>query len=155
MARARFGGMPTDALMGPEAWDKFSRSEKVRELMDRQIRQTDGTSMNFGLRGADDAQLVGRLSGRLNIWVYTGNYEEPNGISRNYLDDNELLLLNGNVNGVAAYGAVLDRGADFQPIPRFPKMWEDDDPSGTFVMTQAAPLMIPLNPNNTLKATVG
>ena len=154
MAGKKFGGMPTDCLMGPGAWEEFSKSRKVLELMNTQIRQTDGTSMNFGLRGEDDAQLMGSLSNRLNIWVYTGNYEAPDGTTQEYLPTNSLLLINGNVRGVRAYGAILDKKAEFQALPRFPKMWDENDPAGTVIMTQAAPLMIPVNPNNTLKATV-
>ena len=42
----------------------------------------------------------------------------------------------------------------FQPLPVFPKMWDEDDPSATILMTQSAPLMVPVNPNNTLRARV-
>jgi hypothetical protein len=33
-------------------------------------------------------------------------------------------------------------------------MWQQEDPSATFVMSQSAPMTIPVNPNQTLKATV-
>lgn len=154
MAYKEFGGFPTDALMGPGAWEVFTRSEKVKELMNTEIRQTDMTQMNFGLRGDMDEVLMGRLSNRLNIWVYTGNYQTETGVTQNYLGENEVLLINGNVMGVLAYGAILDKAAMFQPLPRFPKMWDDDDPAGTVIMTQSAPLCIPVNPNNTMKITV-
>ncbi len=154
MARSRFGSMPTDCLMGPGVWEEWQKSPKVQELMNTEIRQTDGTMMNFGIRSADDAQIMGLLSGRIRIWVYTGNYEEPDGTSVDYLGDNELLLVNDNVMGTMAYGAILDKGAEFQPLPIFPKMWEDDDPPGTVIMCQSAPLAVPVHPNNTLKATV-
>ena len=36
----------------------------------------------------------------------------------------------------------------------FPKMWDQEDPSVTFLMTQSAPLPVPVNINNTLRARV-
>jgi hypothetical protein len=37
----------------------------------------------------------------------------------------------------------------------FPKMWRENDPSAEFVMTQSAPLMVPLRPNSTFRIRVG
>ena len=64
------------------------------------------------------------------------------------------LALGQNVMGVKAFGAILDKKASFQPLPIFPKMWDEDDPSATILMTQSAPLMVPINPNNTFRARV-
>ena len=33
-------------------------------------------------------------------------------------------------------------------------LWDEDDPSATILMTQSAPLMVPINPDATLLATV-
>ena len=56
--------------------------------------------------------------------------------------------------GVRCFGAILDEKAGFNAMAVFPKMWSQQDPSATYVMTQSAPLTVPVNPNNSLTAQV-
>jgi hypothetical protein len=56
--------------------------------------------------------------------------------------------------GVRAFGAILDSKAGLQALPIFAKMWDQEDPSVTFVMSQSAPLMVPRDPNGSLYASV-
>ena len=58
------------------------------------------------------------------------------------------------VDGVRAFGAIMDRKAGWRATPFFPKMFEQEDPSAVYLMTQSAPLMIATRPNATLKAKV-
>lgn len=51
-----------------------------------------------------------------------------------------------------AFGAILDTDS-LEPADIYPKMWDNKDPSARFIMSQSAPLMIPVNPNATVKAT--
>ncbi|MGD9545035.1 MAG: major capsid protein, partial [Methylocystis sp.] len=41
--------------------------------------------------------------------------------------------------GIRTYGAILDRKV-LQALSRFPKVWDEEDPSVTYTMTQSAPL---------------
>jgi len=65
---------------------------------------------------------------------------------------NEVLLGSRAVDGVKAYGAILDVNS-LEPADIYPKMWDQEDPSARYIMSQSAPLMIPVNPNATVKAT--
>ena len=58
------------------------------------------------------------------------------------------------VEGVRCFGAVLDKSAGYQAVDYFPKMWEEEDPSVEYLMTQGAPLMVPSDPNATFMLTV-
>jgi hypothetical protein len=64
------------------------------------------------------------------------------------------VLTGPSVRGVRCFGAIQDFDANLQALAMFPKMWRSDDPSATFIMTQSAPLMVPVNPNNTFRARV-
>ena len=153
MSKAKFGGAATDVIMGPGAWDVFRLNERVLQLLDTQIRNTDAASMDLGMRPGTDESFRGTLSG-LSFWVYDGDYEAEDGTATDYMHEDDLLMIGNNVRGTRAFGAILDKGAEFQPLAMFPKMWEENDPPSTVVMTQSAPLMIPQNPNNTLRARI-
>ena len=58
--------------------------------------------------------------------------------------------------GYRCFGAIIDPTASYQPIPIYPRNWMDDkaDPVVETLLMQSAPLMVPVNPNATLKATV-
>ena len=55
---------------------------------------------------------------------------------------------------VKAFGAILDNAANLEVADIFTKMWDQEDPSARFIMSQSAPLMIPTNPNCTARVRV-
>jgi hypothetical protein len=57
----------------------------------------------------------------------------------------------GSLNGTRCYGAIRDKRAGLAAMSLFPKMWDQEDPSVTYTMTQSAPLMVPGNPNNSFR----
>lgn len=151
--RAKFGGPVNRLICGTAAWSALSQDEDVKELLKTDLRQTSGTSLNLGLGDGAQVQYKGNLSRNLEIWVYSDYYEEA-GVTVDFMDSRDVLLIGPNVRGVQCFGAILDKGANFQSLPMFPKMWDEEDPSATILMTQSAPLPVPVNPNNTLRARV-
>jgi len=154
MADAKFGGPATDVIMGTSAWRVFKEDAKVQRLLEMDIRNTSGTSLDLGMGNGDKVQFKGNISRNHRVWVYSDYYEAPDGTVMPYMDPRDVLMIGQNVMGVKAFGAILDKKASFQPLPVFPKMWDEDDPSATILMTQSAPLMVPINPNNTFRARV-
>ena len=70
------------------------------------------------------------------------------------MDPRDALLISPSVDGIQAFGAILDGAANLQVYDIFVKMWDQEDPSARFIMSQSAPLMIPQNPNCTFRARV-
>jgi hypothetical protein len=154
MADVKFGGPATDVIMGTAAWKVFKDDAQVLKLLNMDIRNTSGTSLDLGMGNGDKVQFKGNISRNLRVWVYSDYYEAPDGTVMPYMDPRDVLMIGQNVQGVKAFGAILDKKANFQPLAIFPKMWDEEDPSATILMTQSAPLMVPINPNNTLRARV-
>ena len=154
MADAKFGGPATDIIMGTSAWAPFKADTEVQNLLNQDIRNTSGTSLDLGVGNGDKVQFKGNLSRNMRVWVYSDYYEAPDGTVTPYMDPRDVLMVGQSVQGVKAFGAILDTRAQFQPTAIFPKMWESPDPAGTVLMTQSAPLMVPVNPNNTFRARV-
>lgn len=152
--RAPFGGPVNRLTVGTDVWDVMRVDPEIKELLNTNYRQGTAATLNLGLREGVEAEYVGRLSENLEIWVYSDYYENEAGTMVPFMGAKEIVLTGRNVKGVRAFGAIQDVAASFQPLAIFPKMWPEQDPSVTFVMSQSAPLMVPVNPNNTMKATV-
>jgi hypothetical protein len=151
--RAKFGGPTNRMTMGADVWEVLRKDPEILKQLDTQMRGTDA-QFRTGLREGEEAEFMGRLSGTLDMWVYSGYYEDASGTAVDYMSSKDVVLTGPNVMGHRCYGAILDKQAQYQAMRLFPKMWENEDPSVVYVMSQSAPLMVPVNPNNTLKATV-
>lgn len=152
--RAKFGGPTNRLILGKNVVGHFTADEKVRELLDTQIRGTEGNTLNIGVRSMEEVEYIGRFNGGLDVVAYSGFYEDENGDQVDILDPDSIVLAGPGIRGVRCFGAIMDRQAQYQPASMFPKMWEQEDPAGLWIMTQSAPLMVPMAPNNTLKAKV-
>lgn len=154
MADAKFGGPATDIIMGTSAWAPFKADDEVQKLLEKDIRNTSGTSLDLGVGNGDKVQFKGNLSRNIRVWVYSDYYEAPDGTIMPYMDPRDVLMVGQSIRGIKGFGAILDTAANFQTTAIFPKMWEEQDPSATMLMTQSAPLMVPVNPNNSFRARV-
>lgn len=154
MVKARFGAAPSDMIMGADVWTVVRKNEFVRKLLDQDVRGTVA-NIDIGLGDGQPYQFRGSLSRNLNLWTYWDVYEEPDGTEQKYLGDKEFVLVAppAAIGGVRAFGAIQDISAQLQALAIFSKMWDEENPSATMVMSQSAPLMVPMNPNATMKVT--
>ena len=151
--RASFGGAVNRLTVGAAVWDVMRQND---ELIDQLNVNQRGTNANFltGIREGDRIEYVGNISPTLPVYVYEEIYQDPILGEVPYMSENDVVLSGPGVEGYRCFGAILDKAALLKAMPVFPKMWDDQDPSATQVMSQSSPLMVPLNPNCTLKATV-
>ena len=155
MRKAHFGGAPNRLTIGADVWDVMRKDEEIKDLLKQDFRAfNNGLNINLGLRQGLDVEYLGRLSSNLDLYLYSDYYHADDGTVTPFMSAKDVVLTSPNINGVQAFGAILDKQAQFRPLPIFPKMWEDNDPPATFIMHQSAPLMVPVNPNASLKATV-
>lgn len=156
MRRAKYGGPANRITVGAEAWELMRQDDEIREMLklDGFRMNNNGLDLNLGMREGLDVEYVGRLSGTLDVYVYSDYYENAAGTVVPFMDPRDIVLTGPNVQGIRCFGAIQDVGANFQALPVFPKMWPEQDPSATFIMTQSAPLMVPVNPNATFRVRV-
>jgi hypothetical protein len=156
MRTAPFGGAGNRITMGSDAWAKMQADDEIRELLNTDLRAfNNGMSLNLGLAdGTGEVEFVGRLSGTVELVVYSDYYQDEDGDVVPFLATNDIVITGPNVQGYRCFGAIQDVAASFQALEIFPKMWNEEDPSATLIMNQSAPLMVPLNPNATFHATV-
>lgn len=150
---------PTVCLMGLTALDAFLKCE--------QVIGTDGGGKNiFNMinvqMGRINPQLLpegvtyyGYLQELgLNIYTYEEWYvDDESDIDTPMMPTNKVLLGNPAARTEKLYGAIKDLSA-LAAVPRFPKSWIVEDPSSRWIMVQSAPLMVPVQVDAFLCATV-
>ncbi len=151
------GSVITRVTMGLEAFDRFFTDEKVKELLkgdavarisDSMLSAMGGTDVPYEYRGV----LQGANGqGRLEVFTYAEQYEDENGVSRDYMSTNDVVGTGPGLNGTRCFGAIRDGRAGLRAVDMFPKMWEQEDPSVTYTMTQSAPIMVPANTDNSFR----
>lgn len=153
--RAPYGGPLNRITLGAKAWDALRGNKAVRDLLktDYAPAQKGGLNLNLGVNDGLEVEWVGRINGTTDVFVYSDWYTVGSSVMP-FMDERDMVMTGPNVRGVRAFGAIQDVGASFQALAMFPKMWPEQDPSATFIMTQSAPLMVPLNPNNTVRVRV-
>lgn len=156
MRRAKFGGVVNRVTVGTDAWDTMRDDAEIRDLLktDYNPNQRNGLDLNLGVREGLEVEWVGRVNGTTDIYVYSDYYEDEDGATVDFMDSRDVVLTSPSIQGVRCFAAIQDVKAGFAPLAIFPKMWNAEDPSATFVMSQSAPIMVPMNPNASLKARV-
>ncbi len=156
MRRAKHGGVSNRLTVGTDAWEVMRADTEIRDLIKTDYRpsQQSGLDLSFGVMEGLDVEYVGKLNGTTDVYVYSDYYELPDGTVTDFMNPKDIVLTSPSVGGIRCFGAIQDVQSNFQPLAIFPKMWNQEDPSATFVMSQSAPLMVPLNPNATFRARV-
>lgn len=154
LRNAKFGGVANRLTIGSAAWEVMQEDEEIREFLNVQFKSNAGINLNLGLKEGLEVEYVGKLSNNLDVYVYSDYYQLGDGTVVPFMDPRDVVLTSPSVRGVRCFGAIQDIGAQLQAMPVFSKMWNQEDPSATFVMNQSAPLMVPVNPNATLRARV-
>jgi hypothetical protein len=150
--RAKFGGAVKDVIIGYEAWDALRQNPEIQEQLAMDVRGTDA-NFSTGVIGGEEAVFLGMLNRNVRLWLYRDYYEDPTLGVVEYMDPRDVLLIAPGVDGVRAFGAILETD-NLRAMSMFPKSWVEEDPSARVLMTQSAPLMIPVNPNCTFRARV-
>lgn len=148
-------------IFGLDAWAAFldKSHADVQNLLNVLIRGNESlfnaSNINSGQPYNYQGSLVGTGGlGRLDMWTYSNFYEGDDGVGIPYFDPGTVVGIGERVEGAQCFGAIMDRGAQLQPLSMFPKMWDEQDPSVTYTMTQSAPLPVPVRPDNTFSIKV-
>jgi hypothetical protein len=162
MYDAEFGGFPARITMGSDVWKIVRKDEEFKEHMDTNIREPRAT-IERGLVDADKIVKVGNLTvggssgAQIEMFMYRDTYEDDNGVEVPFMSAKDIVMTASaeRINGYECFGAIQDPYSNYQPLPIFPRNWmELGDPAVEYILHQSAPLMVPVNPNATLKATV-
>lgn len=151
------GFHPSRVVMDPLAADLFLNSAGVTKVMNT-YRQASG---NVDLQGkttggalGEEVKFLGSIA-EFDIYQYQQLYTDETGAVQQFMPDNSVIMGHPTgCQGIRTYGAIRDKGASLKALPRFPKVWDEQDPSVTTSMTQSAPLPLLGWADATFAATV-
>jgi len=158
---AKGSGPISRLTMGLDAFDLFFEDDKVEALLKDNtvsVNRTSDSTMSAFSSGDQPVEYRGVLQGangqgRIEVYTYAQQYEDYDGALIDMMHPLDVIGT-GNVNGIRAFGAIMDKRAGLRALSKFPKMWDVEDPSQTFTMTQSAPLMVPTEPNRSFRIRV-
>lgn len=170
MNNAEFGGLPSRITMGSAVAAVVRQDAEFLKHMDVNITggtiRVDRGLVTGGPNGGKiykfgEMQLGGASGATIELWVNDETYDADNGdgtvTKTRYLGANQVVLTADPsvIMGYKAFGRIVDRDAEYQALPKFPKFFfTGDDVKTENFSIKSAPLMVPINPNATFKATV-
>ncbi|PKR50774.1 major capsid protein [Thalassospira marina] len=145
------GAVVTDVFMSPTVWKYVRKNPAILAVLDN--RRATSSVVELGPASSKVVRQVGQI-GDFTFYVYAETYEDDDGNTVPYIGTNEVVMTGPAIEGTKAYGAILDKGAGYQPMEIYPAMIEEQNPSVESVLTQSRPLIVPGNINASLSATV-
>lgn len=159
MVDAEFGGVPVRATMGGAVASVVRQDLDILAHMDKNL--AGGVhQVDRGLTPGDKIYKFGELfvggaSGqRIELWVNNETYTADDGTSTRYLAANEVVFTStaDAINGYECFGMIVDKDAQYQALPMFPKNFETGERVKVENLSvESAPLFVPINPNATYK----
>jgi hypothetical protein len=163
MFNAEFGSFPNRMTFGASVWPVIKAALKkdgeLYEHMDTNIRG-GAVTVERGVVGSDKVIKVGEFmvggnSGAIiEMYLYRDTYIDVDGVEKPFMDPRDVVFTGpeDRIQGYRCYGAIVDPYAQYQSLDIFPRNWmETGDPAVEFLLHQSAPLMVPVNPNATLR----
>jgi hypothetical protein len=157
-----FGGFPTRLTMGSNAWKIFRKDPEIKDMMNKFYLNT-AVDVARGVITSEKVVKVGELNiggnggAVLELFLYRDSYVADNGTETAILNPQDVVLTSSPdaIHGFQCFGAIVDPFAEYQSLDIFARNWmEEGDPAAEYMLHQSAPLMVPVNPNATFKATV-
>lgn len=153
------GGRIERLTMGIDAFDRFFADEQVQKLLKTDGNRGEASTLSSLSSPDANIEYRGRLSGAngqggIDVYTYAGTYHDYDGTEVSVMDSYDVVGTGPNLRLTRCFGAIMDKRAQLRALDMFPKMWDQEDPSQTFTMTQSAPLMAPGEPNASFRIRV-
>jgi len=127
----------------------LANSDTIEEMLDTDDldKKLNTRRMDLGqinpMQFGENATYYGDLivkGKRLEVWSYDEWYVDDAGVEQPMIPVGKVVVTSDNADFRRHYSAIKDKKAGWAAIPRFPKTWEQEDPSITWIMVQSAPL---------------
>lgn len=162
MFDAEFGGFPTRLTIGTKVWKVMRQDEEFMEHMDVNKRNPRAT-IERGLIDSGKVVKVGELmvggqsGSAIEIYLYRDTFVDENGAQTPFMNANDVVMTASAqaIMGYNCFGMIVDPSARYQALDIYPKnFWTKGEVETEHLVHQSSPLMVPVNPNATLRATV-
>lgn len=171
MVNAQFGALPRKITMGGALAKIVRKDQEILQHMDINIRNPvitvdRGPVAGPGVRGNGKVYkfgelLLGGASGvSIELWQNDETYDVKDPTTgaitqTRYIGATDAVFTGDaeSIKGYSCFGMIVDKDAQYQAIPVFPKNYESVTSNGRIkvegVSAESAPLFVPINPNAT------
>ncbi|MFA7347256.1 MAG: major capsid protein [Desulfurivibrionaceae bacterium] len=147
------GIVPRKAVLGLDVAKAFVNHPKVKDVLNNRritMGQLDPQAMPEGVTYLGNVSHAGV---DLDLYTYQEWYLDANDVEQPMVPADKIWLGSSATANKILYGAIQDlKAGGIAALARFPKSWEQDDPSVRWVMLQSAPLVAMLQPDAFLSA---
>ncbi len=147
------GAQPTDLVFTPASWDAFKNGKNIHNVIVFPKQNDAGNTVNPATQIAPGAVKKGTW-GQFTLWLYNEWFVDEDNVERPMLEDGVVLMAGADVEGVRAYGQIIDPQHSYEAMEFAPKTWLREDPAQRMLMMQCSPLPFPGRPNASLAMTV-
>jgi len=146
------GVAPTDIVFTPLSWKLFRADSSVKDSID--LARAGNSAIELGLQVGAGGMYKGQW-GNFRLWLYNDWYIDPaDNTEKPMLADGTVLMSSAGMEGVRAFGAIMDPKFAYGAMAYAPKSWVEEDPAQRVLMMQSAPLVIPSRVNASFRAKV-
>lgn len=147
------GIVPGKAVLGLDVAKAFINHPKVKDILNnRRIQMGEIKPQEL----ADGVSYLGNINHAgvaLDLYTYQEWYVDANDNEQPMVPADKIWLGSNKTKNSRLYGAIQDLDAGgLAAMARFPKSWDEKDPSVRWVMLQSAPLVAMLQPDAFLSA---
>ncbi len=158
VARSKRGGNINEVYVGASVAPYIRRNNGLKALLNNQVRGNEAFRMNTTIVNSptpdNPVTWICDVGEGMSVYTYSDSIDSDDGTEIPLMDPKGVFMSCPNVGGVQCFGAIYDLEADLAATDVFMKMFDQDDPSARFILSQSAPLMIPVHVNRTLQARV-
>lgn len=143
---------PSIVVMGVNAWKLFRAKTDVKDLLNNEMRNSNAI-LDYEPNNGEVVRRVGATN-RFEFWVYNDYYRDASGNVVKFINTNDVILMSPQaLQGTRCFGAIRDLD-NMVATDLFAKTWRQEEPSVEFLLTQSAPLMVPVVPNASMRIRV-
>lgn len=127
----------TDVILGANAKKSLLSNELVLKQLSvnkSQFALIDPIKKDVG------GKFIGYTSTGVRLWQCTETYEDSEGHKQNYVKDDYIAVLSDQFDASVHFGLIEDLKAGAFEGEIFSKVWDEEDPSGTWLKCASAPL---------------
>lgn len=146
------GAAVTDLVFTPLAWSLFLADPVVQKSVE--YPRSGASQIEFGGGRMAGGQYKGNW-GSYRLWLYNDWFIDPaDNTEKPMLEDGTMLFGSADLEGVRAFGAIMDPAFAYGALAYAPKSWVEQDPARRMLLMQSAPLVIPTRVNAAGRAKV-
>jgi hypothetical protein len=145
------GRAPTDIIFTTGSWALFLLDLRVQQSV--WYQRSGDSKIEFGGGVQTGAVYKGEWGG-YRLWVYNDWYINSSGSEVAMIPGNMVIMSSPALEGVRAFGAIMDEDFSYGALAYAPKTWVEKNPSRRHLLMQSAPVVVPSRVNAALAATV-